>query len=211
MKIIESKMESVDNLDYAEWNYKKPATMEEKEKFKNSLLKNGFLYGLIIAQRGETPNDDTWEVCDGNHRLEIIRELKLKQIPTYKMGRLSLKERMRLAIELNEWKFKINAISLSDCFKVIGEKFDNLVETLPFSQEKIDELTQLYNYSPTMFQPPADEYDRDLTEESSPIIVTFKDAQYRQVTKCFNLYLRKHPDATMQEMIIQIGKEYLNG
>ena len=105
--------------------------------------KNGFFYALIVAQRLEEPNNDQWEVCDGNHRLKILRDSGVSPIPVHKMGRISKERRMNLGIEMNEWNFDYDAFSLARCVQEI--KSDTDWETTPFSGSELGNFEELLN------------------------------------------------------------------
>ena len=133
----------VENLVEAPWNYK----MTEPEKmgrFLSSLRRNGFIYPLVVAQRAEEPENDLFEVCDGNHRLQaLVTDGSLAEIPVIDLGRLSSEERKRVGVELNEWEFKTNLLDYAAIVQELSATFPDLPMTFPLDQGDIDGLERL--------------------------------------------------------------------
>jgi len=145
MKILQIEREDIDNVQLAPWNYKSETELQ-LDAFKKSIEKNGFLYGMVVAQKQEDPESDKWEVCDGNHRLMILRELGAREVPVYKLGRLSRKERMRIAVELNHWRFENDESRLLECLKSIWKVNEDVFETLPYSSSKTKEILNMFQH-----------------------------------------------------------------
>jgi len=145
MKILQVERENIDNVQSAPWNYKSETELQ-LDAFKKSIEKNGFLYGMVVAQKQEEPNNDQWEVCDGNHRLMVLRELGAREVPVYKLGRLPRKERMRVAVELNHWRFETDEARLLKCLKSIWKVNEDVFETLPYSSSKTKEILSMFQH-----------------------------------------------------------------
>ena len=110
----------VSDMLYAEWNWKIDSE-PQMLKFAESLKKNGLIYRPVLAQKLEEPDSCLYEVLDGNHRLRVIRRVVPDTfvLQCYFLGRISLAERMRVAVELNEWKFSSDNIKLAEVFSEI--------------------------------------------------------------------------------------------
>lgn len=140
MRTLDERRFHLSELNPAPWNYK--SSSEEKiNKFKKSVEKNGFIYRLVVAHREEDP--EVLEVCDGNHRLRVLQEMPyVETIPCYYLGVLPKQERMRIGIELNEWAFDTDPLSLAQCLKDISDTTEDL-ETLPYNRQELDQLISL--------------------------------------------------------------------
>ena len=125
----------IEQLSTAPWQYKRDFLDDnERERFKQSLLADG-VTPLHVAVCAE----DTLctEVCDGHHRLQVLREMGVKQIPVFHHGTLSLARRKALALRYNEWNFEAFAIPMAACLEDIKAEDIALLETLPFDEDEI--------------------------------------------------------------------------
>lgn len=139
IEIANQQVMNLDRLVPAPWNYK----LEEPEKlskFIESVRRNQFIYPLVIAQRAEEPDNEAYEVLDGNHRLEALRKYStLKEVPCVVFGRLTMNERKRLGVELNEWSFAKEPYRFAELFNDFSVDFsiDDLAATMPFESSDI--------------------------------------------------------------------------
>lgn len=138
----------VSKLVEAPWNYKKDEDEKSKElmeKLKKNLTKNGQIENLII-RLGKTKG--TFEVVNGNHRLKALRALKIKTAVCFDLGKISVDDAKRIAVETNETKFDSDPIKLAELISNIAKKFDldDLISTLPMSREDIDNYTKMLSF-----------------------------------------------------------------
>ena len=108
----------VSRLVKADWNYK-----EEDEKKTSDLIanfkKNGQIENLLIRELKK----GKYEVVNGNHRLDVMKILKMDMAHVYNFGECSLEEAQRIAIETNETKFGVDDLKLAKILKELLEKF----------------------------------------------------------------------------------------
>jgi len=135
---------AVSRLRRAPWNYKEDDA-ERATALKANIERNGLIVNLIVREIGKT---DALEVVDGNHRLEVVRELGYETVMVVNLGRISKQEAERVAVELNETRFPTEELRLAAVMKDIVARFglDELTETLPFGREKIDAYARLTDF-----------------------------------------------------------------
>lgn len=127
----------VADLVKADWNYK-VADEDLKSKLKENIRTNGFIENLIVR---ELPNGK-YEVVNGNHRLDVVKELGLKSVMCYNLGTISDAKAKKIAIETNETKFTANPFELSNLIKEITEEFplEELLKTFPYTSAELEAL-----------------------------------------------------------------------
>ena len=78
-------------------------------------------------------------MVNGNHRLDVMNTLEIKEAHAYNFGKISLTQAQRIAIETNETRFSTDQVKLSELIAEMSEDFTNedLLETLPFSQQEL--------------------------------------------------------------------------
>lgn len=142
----------LDKLVKAVWNYK----LEDEaltEKLIENMKRNGQIENIIVREL-ET---GFYEVVNGNHRYEALKALESKEVIAYNLGKITLQEAQRIAIETNETKFQTDQIKLAGVIGELSNVFtaDDLVKTLPFSQQEIDNFLQMNSYDPNSFAKPS--------------------------------------------------------
>lgn len=147
LKFIETTMVPIGELMYAPWNYKeKDADMSKS--LSNFMMLVGNCVEISVAQRAEEPKNKKWEVIDGNHRLEIYHQKKVKTVPVKKHGRLSIQERMVRGMGINENRFDSDVVKMAGLFSKMNESPEKLAEYMPFSEQQIIEFIDLSRYDP---------------------------------------------------------------
>ena len=156
-----------DKLVKADWNYK-TEDPEKQEKLKENIKRNGQIENIIIREL-ET---GFFEVVNGNHRLSVLKDLKIKTTHSYNLGKISQAQAIRIAIETNETKFDTDSITLAERVKELTEEFDiqDLVNTLPYSETEIDNFSKLTDFDWSMYE----------TEDLSD---TFSDTEFDKTIK----------------------------
>jgi len=136
----------------AKWNYKTDDKAKAK-KLTANIKKNGVIQNLIVRQfRGK------FEIANGNHRLDSIEELKLKDVVCYNLGTVSEKVAQRVAIETNETSFDADPVKLGQVLEGLLEEFerDELLETMPYEDTDFDALIAAGGFDPNDIQEPDD-------------------------------------------------------
>jgi len=162
------KLVSIDKLIPAKWNYKKTDDEESEklmEKLKKNLSKNGQIENLIVR---ESRKKNTYEVVNGNHRLIALKALKKKNAVCFMLGKISLEDAKRIAVETNETKFDSDPIKLAELITNIAKKFDidDLVSTLPMSSDDIDNYTKMLHFDWDKLDKVQDEDEEESSKNS---------------------------------------------
>lgn len=132
----------VSKLVKADWNYK-----EDDEKKLNDLVnnikRNGQVENLIVRKVGEK-----FEIVNGNHRYDALKELKIKKAIVCNKGEISKPEAMRLAVETNETRFPNDNVKLAGIVSSMVEEFEieDLSGTLPFTAKEIENFQSLLDF-----------------------------------------------------------------
>lgn len=122
----------IDKLVKAHWNYKEN-NQELAEKLANNIKRNGQIENIIVREL-ET---GFYEVVNGNHRLDVLKELGFESVHSFNLGKISDASAQRIAIETNETKFASNISKLENILLEISNEFDfsDISLTMPFSEE----------------------------------------------------------------------------
>lgn len=130
LKIIPLEM-----LVKANWNYKKDDA-ERSAKLVANIKRNGQFVNIAV-RRLET---GYFEVIDGNHRYDSLKEVGYTRVLAYDFGKIPLTQAQRIAIEVNETKFEPESLQLAQIVSDLKIEFgeENLLETLPFNEQDLD-------------------------------------------------------------------------
>jgi hypothetical protein len=152
----------IDQIALAPWNYKKD-DRERARKLVEKLRRYKQIINIVIR---EYPDDEDhekpYEAVDGNHRLLALQELGVTKVFAYNLGKISRREAMRLAVEINEGDFEPDILKLSDIIEELLEEWPaaDLASTFPYSEQEILDLGELKKFEwPTLDQ---------TSEEDSP-------------------------------------------
>lgn len=134
---------NVDEMYFAEWNYKNDDEVA-LQKLKANIKRNGMIENLIVRE-----TDNGFEVVNGNHRLQAIRELGIEKVHVFNLGKISTSDAKRIAIETNETKFHNDNVRLAEILKDISEDYDlsELAETMPYTEEELDSFTKILDFN----------------------------------------------------------------
>jgi ParB-like chromosome segregation protein Spo0J len=132
----------VKELRKARWNYKDDDE-EQLSKLINNMKKNGVIVNLIVREI-----KSGYEVVNGNHRLDALNELDIKDAMCYNLGAVTLNVAKRIAIETNETRFDTDQAKLAKLFSDIAKEFsiEELAETMPFSEKELKEYSEMLNF-----------------------------------------------------------------
>lgn len=133
----------IKNIIKAEWNYKED-DHEKAEKLLNNIQENGQLENIIVRELG----DGRLECVNGNHRLDVFKELGYEKVIVCNLGSISLKKAQKIAIQTNETKFENNSLKLAETISNITEEFsiEEMVSTMPYTQEDIDNFRSIADF-----------------------------------------------------------------
>ncbi|QDP49442.1 MAG: hypothetical protein Unbinned2716contig1000_23 [Prokaryotic dsDNA virus sp.] len=151
----------IDKLVKADWNYK-----EENEKLSEKLLsnmkRNGQIENILIREL-ET---GFFEVVNGNHRLDVMNKLKIKDVQAYNFGKIGLPQAQRIALETNETKFENDSIKMAELVTELTKEFDikDLVDSLPYTIDEINNMNDLVSFDFNEFE--TDESESGYLKES---------------------------------------------
>jgi hypothetical protein len=141
--ILKTVSVKVDDLVPAPWNYKTHGDPETMKRFVESIRQG--MTAIHVAQMDEDPDNESYEVCDGNHRLEAIYKLieegeSILTLPVYNHGRLTLNQRKAIAIRYNEWRFESNLTDLVQCLSDIQDEMPEFEDSSPYSEDEVERL-----------------------------------------------------------------------
>jgi hypothetical protein len=136
----EFQLMGVDSLVKAEWNYKDENEYVSK-KLVRSIKKSGFLVNMVVREL----DTGYFEVVDGNHRHDAVIEAGLKEVLVCNLGKVSVEEAKRQAVQINETRYRADFLKLSDVMKDLEIEFgkDDLMETMPFTEDEYKGLIEL--------------------------------------------------------------------
>lgn len=145
-KIVKSdrwQLVEVEKLVKADWNYKGDDP-ELEVKLLNNMKRNGQVENIIVREL----DTGFFEVVNGNHRVGPFKSLDLKKVMCYNMGKISLAEAQRIAIETNETRFETKEDDLSKLMMGLSDEYDlkDLADTMPWSIEQIQAMVDTEDY-----------------------------------------------------------------
>lgn len=134
---------NVSSVQLADWNYKEDDE-EKARKLEANLRRNGQIVNINIRE----VDNGKYEVVDGNHRLMALKNIGTKQVIAYNHGAISREEAIRKSIEINETIFETDTLKLAENMQKLMTTFpiDDLLETLPYSQEELENLSNLLDF-----------------------------------------------------------------
>lgn len=139
----------INKLVKADWNYK-----EENEKLTEKLLenmkRNGQIENILIREL----DTGFYEVVNGNHRLDVMKILKIKKVHSYNFGKIKLPQAQRIALETNETKFESDSIKMAELITSLTKEFpaDDLVQTMPYTMDEISNMGELVDFDFNEFE-----------------------------------------------------------
>lgn len=124
----------ISSLNPAPWNYKE-SDSDTMNKLKANIEKNGIIENLVVRELGS----NSFEVINGNHRLELLKDLGIDKVFCCNVGEITLHKAKLLALELNETRFPKDNKKFSELMGSLCEKVGvtELSETLAMSAKQI--------------------------------------------------------------------------
>lgn len=133
------------HLKPAPWNYKVDGTPEEIEKLIKSIRRDGSVGVLAVREIG-----NEFEVIDGNHRLQAVRQMKWHKVFCENFGEISQAEAVIIARRRNHSWFEDNAQKFGKLLRdVVVPEIDlnELEDIMPDTGEEMQRLIDLSSFS----------------------------------------------------------------
>jgi len=133
----------INQLVKADWNYK-----EEDEHLTSKLVenikRNGQIENIVVREL----DTGFFEIVNGNHRYDALVILDVSEVVVFNMGKISLAQAQRVAIETNETRFLTNTAKLSTILSDIAKEFsiEQLQQTMPYTDERLKELVDMASF-----------------------------------------------------------------
>jgi len=128
----------IERLRIPDWTYKRDfLDDDEKRRFIESLRRG--VDPLHVALVAEEPESQTFEVCDGKHRLIALRELGCKRVRCYNHGRLAMARRKELSLQ-RDWTFPHETVALAECLHDVMGHLPDAELRMPFGEEELASL-----------------------------------------------------------------------
>jgi hypothetical protein len=145
----------VKSLIKADWNYKENDS-DKLEKLKRNIQKNGLIENIIVR---ELPKNK-YEIVNGNHRFDVLSQLEIENVHCFNLGKITLNQAKRIAIETNESKFNADLSLLGANIKDILQDFpvEDLSSTFFMEESEIIDYSEMSEFS-------FDEYEDGLKEK----------------------------------------------
>lgn len=139
MKIV---MIPTDELKKVPWNYK-TENAELTGKLLENIKRNGILRPSIVYEK----NGEKY-ILDGNHRIDVYRELGIEEVPSVFMGEIDEAQAKRIALEVNETQFQLDYVKLSELINEIAVEVDvdELALSLPFTSAELNDMKDLLDF-----------------------------------------------------------------
>lgn len=145
---------SVSKCVGAPWNYKQPATDEEMDRFAASCKKG--MTPLHAARRKESKDQTVYEICDGNHRLDMLKQFGYRTVLVWDHGLLTLKQRKEIGLRYNEWTFITDPSKRAQLVLDIVDDIPDFKESMPYSDDELDLLSAMLRSDATIDETPVD-------------------------------------------------------
>lgn len=135
----------------ADWNYKKEDPKLQKKLVKN-IQKNGCIENLIVRELTSDP--PSYEIVNGNHRYQALKELNIETVMCYNLGAVNLAFAKKIAVETNETRFFKDEINFAKLMNELVQTYTplDLSETLNFTEKEIDNYAKLTEFQFQLFQ-----------------------------------------------------------
>lgn len=154
----------VKDLVLANWNYKDEGDTKKREEMlmtslQQNIKRNGVIENILVRQL----DSGFYEVVNGNHRVKVIESLGIDEVMCFNLGKISLIEAKRVAIETNETKFAANRIKLAETVSELLTDFDldDILNTTPFDEAEIEDFNKLLEFDWDALESKEDEEEKE--------------------------------------------------
>lgn len=178
---------SIDSLIEADWNYKK-----DDNQLLDKLVENIKLHGQVETIIVRELKNNKFEVVNGNHRLKAFKVAGITEIHCFNLGKVSDNYAKRVAIETNETRFASDPSLLGKLLEEITSEInlDELVKTLPMSQDDVEGLIKLNEYDFTEFDQTAEAKEPAEKAKETKITLVVKTDEYDRVRADIDILLK---------------------
>jgi hypothetical protein len=111
-------------------------------KLVENIRRNGQVENIIVR----AIEGGTFEVVNGNHRLDALATLGYQDVVVCDMTPMTLDHAKRLALETNETRFDSDPALLAQIVVDTFENFEDFQETAPFTQDELTEFTDTLDF-----------------------------------------------------------------
>lgn len=155
----------IEKLKKAHWNYKEEDPWLQ-EQLVNNIKENDQIENIIVREE----EDGSFEVVNGNHRLDAFKTLKFKTVMCCNLGKISQAHAEKIAIETNEFKFKTNNIKLAKLLEEVKAEFsvDDLLKTMPYKDTELENFSDMLKFTWDAPKIEADELTQPVAHNAEP-------------------------------------------
>lgn len=146
----EFKIVPIDQVQPNTWNPKDNPEMNPVEY--GNVLKSISVYGLRQAIVVREIGPDKYEIIDGVHRWLACKELGYKNVIINNQGQVSDQEAKKLTINFQDVRVPFNQLELAGLIKELSQLEQNLQDSLPYTQDEIQEYISLLDFDWSQYQ-----------------------------------------------------------
>ena len=134
------KVLPVKDIKKADWNYK-----DDDEELSGKLAENIKEHGQVQNIIVRVLEDDSYEIVNGNHRLDVFVNLGIEKVYACDLGKISLEAAKRIAIETNETTFQADPTKLAGLIGKILEEIsqEEFLVSAPYTDKDMDQFKEI--------------------------------------------------------------------
>ncbi len=134
------------DLITAEWNYKDGDEFMAA-RLEKAMRQDGQIVNLIVRDMG----DGTWEVVNGNHRLQTMRRIGTERAMCFDLGQIDQERAEQIAFITNETEHAANEMDLATRLAELEKSMPDAL--LPFTDEQRQGMAALRGFSWEGYKP----------------------------------------------------------
>jgi hypothetical protein len=170
--------------------------LKEYEKIKKSLLVAGQIDPILVREL----EDGTYEIVNGYHRWEAMKELGFKEVEIKNLGKIDLDTAISRALLTEDTKVPIDNIELAELMKrvvTVQKPIEYWARILPYPAELIQAKIDLINFDYSKYN------TADTQIDLKNLSYTFKFQDEQQLAKVKD-YFGQFPDNERAEALVQL-------